>query len=319
MAKPHDLESSTLALLFRSPLVLSVFCPLSFAAMALFLGGRWDPNRVRLWHLLMAVQPGIWLASVFAFFHARKRHRLDWSGRRGERAAVVLCTILAWAMNSFPSVTQLLTQQWAMPENLDALLQWPHARAKLSLLGLLSAMVATLHASVMLRVHVQLLVSPWEPAVRGVEPTVGRLEEEVLRYQRLREHLERSLLFSALIIGVSALSIGAFRNLLHEFAPSQVFEPSRSLGYGIYYTVILASVYVPTRKTLTDVGEAFVTRFVPPFPATGTSRKDWSQEQQAVRTWLGLQNSALQDFQQGFAVLAPLLASLSAMALGAGA
>jgi hypothetical protein len=45
---------------------------------------------------------------------------------------------------------------------------------------------------------------------------------------------------------------------------------------------------------------------------------DWSQEQQAIRTWLGLQSTALQDFQQGLSVLAPLLASLSALALGAG-
>ena len=38
--------------------------------------------------------------------------------------------------------------------------------------------------------------------------------------------------------------------------------PSRVLGFGVYYTGILASVYLPTRKTLTDVGEALAARFV---------------------------------------------------------
>jgi hypothetical protein len=44
--------------------------------------------------------------------------------------------------------------------------------------------------------------------------------------------------------------------------------------------------------------------------------KEWFDELQAVRAWLGLRDSALQELQQGLAVLAPLLASLSTLILG---
>ncbi|WP_309888435.1 hypothetical protein [Archangium sp.] len=318
MSKSRDTGRSAFSLLFGSPLVFSVLCPLSFVATGLFLGLLQDSNRARLWHLLVALQPALWLASVLVVFEDFRSHRLDGPVSRRERTAMVLCTLLAWFMSSFPFLVQLLTQRWALPDDLDALLQLPHLRVKLVLLGMLSALVVTLHTAGMLSVHLQLLASPWESTAReGVPEAVG-FDDEVLRYQRLRGRLARFLVFSAVTIGTAALSLGAYRELLLELDPSQVFAPSRVLGYGIYYTGLLASVYLPTRKTLTDRGEALAARFVSSSPAAGTSWKDWSQEQGAVRTWLGLQGTALQDFQQGLSVLAPLLASLSALALGAG-
>jgi hypothetical protein len=320
MSEPRDAGRSTFSLLFRSPLVFSVLCPLSFAATGLFLGFPLDSNRTRLWHLLVALQPALWFASVLVVFNDFRSHRQDWPVRRSARTAVVLCTLLAWVMNSFPFVVQLITQRWFLPVGVEALLQVPHLRARLLILGMLSAVVATLHTAGMLSVHVQLLAYPREPAARGGEPEAAVLDDEVLRYQRLRLRLARFLVFSAVTIGTTALSLGAFRNLLTEFAPSLagLIEPSRIMSYGVYYTGLLASVYLPTRKTLTEVGEALAVRFVRQSPAAGTSWKDWSQEQEAVRIWLGLQSTALQDFQQGLSVLTPLLASLSSLALGAG-
>ncbi|MFY0563515.1 hypothetical protein ACN28E_06685 [Archangium lansingense] len=318
MSESQAAGRSAFSLLFRSPLVFSLLCPLSFGATAGFLGALWDPNRVSLWHLITALQPAFWLASLLVVFNDFRSHRLDWPVRRSERTAVVLCTFLAWVMSSFPFMVQLITQRWALPAGMEAVLHMPHLRAKLLLLGMLSAVVTTLHTAGILSVHIQLLAYPREPTARGGEPAAAGLDEEVLRYQRLRTRLERFLVFSAVTIGTTTLSLGAFRDLLTELIPSEVFEPSRVLGYGVYYTGLLASVYLPTRKTLTDVGEALAARFVGPSPAAGTSWKDWSQEQGAVRTWLGLQSSTLQDFQQGLSVLAPLLASLSALALGGG-
>jgi hypothetical protein len=317
MSEPRDAGRSAFSLLFGSPLVFFVLCPLSFVATGIFLGFLQDSNRARLWHMLMALQPALWLASVLVVFKDFRSHRLDWPVRGRERMVMVLCTLLAWLMNSFPFLVQLITQRWALPEDMDALFQLPHLRAKLVFLGLLSAVVATLHTTGMLSVHVQLLASPREPTARGGAPEVAGLDDEVLRYQRLRGRLARSLVFSAITIGTATLSLGAFRDLLIELDPSQVFAPS-VLGYGVYYTGLLASVYLPTRKTLTDMGEALAARFVSSSPVEGMSWKDWSQEQGAVRTWLGLQGTALQDLQQGLSVLAPLFASLSALALGAG-
>jgi hypothetical protein len=306
MSEPRDAGRSAFSLLFRSPLVFSVLCPLSFVATGLFLG-LLDPNRAGLWHLLMALQPALWLASVFGVFQELRSLRLDGPVRRSERTALVLCTLLAWFMSSFPFLVQLITRQGALPDDLDVLLQLPHLRAKLLLMGMLQALVATLHTAGMLSVHIQLLA-----------PEAVGLDDEVPRYQRLQRRLARFLVFSAITIGMATLSLGAFHGVLLKVDPSQVFEPSRVLGYGIYYTGLLASVYLPTRKTLTDLGEALAARFVRPVPAEGMSWKDWSQEQEAVRVWLGLRSTALQDLQQGLAVLAPLLASLSALAFGAG-
>jgi hypothetical protein len=257
---------------------------------------------------------------VLVVFNDFRSYRQDWPVRRSARTALVLCTLSAWVMNSLPFLVQLITQRWFLPVGVETLLQVPHLRARLFFLGLLSAMVATMHIAGMLSVHVQLLEYTREPAARGGEPEAAGLDEEVLRYQRLRLRLARFLLFSAVTIGTTALSFGAFRNLLTEFAPSLVglIDPSSIMTYGIYYTGLLASVYLPTRKTLTEVGEVFAVRFVRQSPAAGTSWTAWSQEKEAVRSWLGLQSTALQDFQQGLSVLTPLLASLSALALSTG-
>lgn len=320
MSEPRTAGRSTLSLLFRSPLVFSLLCPLSLPVTALFLGVHWDPNRARLWHVLVALQPALWFASVLVVFNDFRSYRQDWSVRGSARTALVLCTLFAWVMNSFPFLVQLITHRGFLPVDVETLLQVPHLRARLLVLGMLAAMVATMHIAGMLSVHVQLLEYPREPAARGGAPEAVGLDDEVLRYQRLRSRLARFLVLSAVTIGTTALSFGAFRDLLTEFAPSLVrfVEPSSILTYGIYYSGLLASVYLPTRKTLTDVGEALAVRFVRQSPAAGTSWTDWSQEQEAVRTWLGLQSTALQDFQQGLSVLTPLLASLSALALGTG-
>lgn len=320
MSEPRDVGRSVLSLLFRSPLVFSVLCPLSIPVMGLLLGVLQEPSRVRLWHLLIAVQPALWFASVLVVFGDFRSHRLDWLVRRNERTAVVLCSLLIWVMSSLPLVVQPITGQWFVPAGVDEVLQVPYLRAKLVTLGLVSATIAMLHIVGILSVHVQLLAYPREPTAWSGAPEVAGLDDEVLRYQRLRSRLARFLVFSAVTIGVTNLSLGAFRNLLIEVAPSlaALFEPSRILGQGIYFTGLLACVYLPTRKTLTDVGEALAVRFVPRSPAAGTRWKDWSQEQEAVHAWLGLRSTALQDFQQGLSMLAPLLGSLSSLAFGAG-
>ncbi|MFY0527714.1 hypothetical protein ACN28I_32725 [Archangium gephyra] len=228
MPELRDAGRSTLSLLFRSPLGISVLCPLSLAATGLFLGVLWEPNRVRLWHLLMGVQTALWVVSVFVVLDDYRSHRLDRPGSRSEWTAVVLCTLLAGGMSAFPFLGQIITQQWeTLPVELEAMLQLPHLRARFSILGLLSAAFATLHTAGMLNEHVQLLASPREPAARRGGPKAAGVDDEVLRYQRLRSRLERFLVFSAATIGTATLSFGAFRDLLTEFAPSlgEVMDP----------------------------------------------------------------------------------------------
>jgi hypothetical protein len=86
--------------------------------------------------------------------------------------------------------------------------------------------------------------------------------------------------------------------------------------FGIYYTWVLAIIYLPIRKSLTEVGQVLAEGLVRQSLVGRVTWKQWFEEQQAVRTYLGLHGSALQDIQQGLSVLAPLLASISSLALG---
>jgi hypothetical protein len=79
---------------------------------------------------------------------------------------------------------------------------------------------------------------------------------------------------------------------------------------------LLAIIYLPIRKTLNEVGQSLAEGLVRPSLGTRISWKQWGEEQKAVRTYLGLQGSGLQDLQQGLSVLAPLLASLSSLVFG---
>ena len=88
-------------------------------------------------------------------------------------------------------------------------------------------------------------------------PNNAELEDEVLRYQRLRAQLKRCLGFAGACISVMLLSVGAFHNLLNQAVPSQpdVFSATGAMGFGVYFTGFLALVYLPAAKTLSEAGD----------------------------------------------------------------
>jgi hypothetical protein len=324
MSEPHEQGRSTLLGLFRSPLATSLLYPLSLLGTLFFLAGPdfqqsyfLNPGRIRLWHLLMALEPPLWLASLVFIANDFKHGPRAWPDTRDERTALVICTVLAGALNAGPFVVESFTRQPVLSMQMEVLLQLPHLRTKLVLLGMSTALVATVHIAGMLSVHVQLLGRAWGAPSTREEPEAKRLQDDVLRYQQLRSRLERFLGLSAAIIGLGTLSIGAFRDLLGEVlpSPSNVLPGSHAMIYGVYFTGLLASVYLPARETLKKVGQTLAARFVSQSPGADTTWRDWHQEQQSLHAHLGLQSTLLQDFQQGFSVLAPLLASLSSLIL----
>jgi hypothetical protein len=66
------------------------------------------------------------------------------------------------------------------------------------------------------------------------------------------------------------------------------------------------------------VGQALAERLVWQSLGVNPTWKHRLEEQQAISIQLGLQGSALQDLQQGLAVLAPFLASISSLTLDLG-
>ncbi|MFP2910676.1 hypothetical protein ACLESD_37680 [Pyxidicoccus sp. 3LFB2] len=178
--------------------------------------------------------------------------------------------------------------------------------------------VGALHTLSLFCLHVQLLhLLPASPS-QGKEPEGGGLDDEVSRYLQLRAQLRLLLGLAALTIGTAMLSVGILRNLLNDAFPSrpELFPAAPVVGYGVYFTALIASSYFPVRKTLADVGEALAERLVRQSLGANAPWKARAEERQAAHAYLGLQMSAFQELQQGIAVLAPLLGGLSSLLLG---
>ncbi|WPB77839.1 hypothetical protein KYC5002_01570 [Archangium violaceum] len=308
---------------FHSPLSLFSLCVLTFGVSALFLTGFheqgvrfWSSSKVRLWHFIYALSPTLWVASVLAMFK-------DWretlgSVTRGLRMELGIAIALAALTFLTPSLAPLFVPQAAFSiafERSDELLFVPDLSAKNVTRNLLGTLVVMLHISGMFGVHAQLL-SQFPRAPSRLEATgTERLADEVQRYQQLRSRLERFLGFAAANTGVAILSFSALNALLGETAPW--FPRGVAMSFGVFFTWLLAIIYLPIRKTLSDVGQGIADELVQQSLVPHLHWKQWFEERQAVHTFLGLQGSALQDLQQALFVLGPLLAGLSSLTLGA--
>jgi hypothetical protein len=280
----------------------------------------WRSRETWLWHFLFALQPVLYVVSIAAVFRDVKRgNRSVWPSTYGARLAVVLCTALVGFMIVLPIVFDGTTQA-VLPANHDAITLMPDSFLKWALLSVLGTAVSALHLSGLFAVHVQLIGLLPKDQGHGEEPGSQYLEEDVLRYLRLRTQLKRFLSILAGITCVVILQAGAWSNLLNKRSAAQqeLVPASFVVAYGLYFTGLLACSYLPAHDTLTKVGEVLANRLVRHSLRARTTWKEWSDEQQAVRTYLGLQSSALQELQQGIAVLAPFIASISSLALVAG-
>lgn len=144
------------------------------------------------------------------------------------------------------------------------------------------------------------------------------LDEDVRWYQRRQGQLRRLLHLVSTILGVSLLSVGALRNVINLAItpPAELLPIAPVMSYGLYYTGFLASIYIPTHRTLKEVGQSLAERLVWQSLGAHATWRQRLEEQQAISVQLGLRDSALQELQQGLAVLAPFLASISSLALG---
>ena len=328
MTKPHDLSSARAGSLLRSPVALFSVCALTYLASGFFLSGFhlqgltfWVSGKVRLWHMLLALSPTLWVASALVMFKEWRATRILGSGSRGQRRVAGAGIALAALLFETPTFLPYLSAQaaiWAIQRQAWDLISLPGFPLKIFLLNVLRDVVLMLHISGMVGVHAELLGRfPRSPS-RQEEAGAERLAEDLRCYQQLRSRLERFLGFAAANIGLSLLSYSAVRSMLGETSADlrEIFPAGRLMVFGVYYTWLLAIIYLPIRKSLNDVGNALAEEAVQQSVGKHVTWKQWHEERQALRTWLGLQGSALQDLQQALSVFAPLLASLSSLALG---
>jgi hypothetical protein len=92
MPEPRDTSSPEPGSLFRSPLALFSVCALTFMVSGIFLSGFhlqgmtfWVSGKVRLWHMLLALSPTLWVTSVLVMFHEWRTTRILGSGSRRQR------------------------------------------------------------------------------------------------------------------------------------------------------------------------------------------------------------------------------------------
>jgi hypothetical protein len=323
--KPRD-RNRLASLLFQPPLGFFVLGSLTLLAAAFFLTGIepealvfWFAGQARLWHLLMIAQPVLSATALLAVAGDFRNPHSVWPETRRERAVVVLCTALACAMNGSPFAAYALTRRsFLLPADMVTLLHVPDPEAKFPVLGLTHAVSVSLLTAGMFCVHVQLLQRLREYRARGEAAGPDGWDEDLSWFQRRRSQLARLLVFSSALIGTATLSIGALRNLLNEARPftPELIPASVVLMYGAYFTGILASVYLPTRRTLTEVGQVLADQLLRQSPRARMGWTDWTQERHAIRDHLGLQHTVLEDLLHGIAVLSPFVASVSSVLLG---
>jgi hypothetical protein len=314
------------ALVFRTPIAIFVLYGLAFTASFTALHGvdlqalaYLNPRKAYLWRVLSALAPTAWVLILVLLFSDWERTRSAWPPTRKDRMVVVFSLVLGMPFVVLPLVAQYIVWQEdpIVRAAFSTAVPAVHSPARSLLVNLTGLASGVLLGSVILGLHLQLIDRLPELRRRAEQSEPGGLEEDVRWYQRCRELLGLFLALCGVVMGSSILSVSAIRHLLNEtLPPNAVLPTSPILGYGIYYTGLLASAYLPAYRSLKNVGQTLTERLArQSLPASATC-KQRHEEREAARTWLGLQGSALQDFQQGLSIFTPLLASISSLILG---
>jgi hypothetical protein len=312
---------------FGSPLALLILFNLTFVTVLLVLQ---DANlaslaylhsgRMQFWYMLIALSPTIWFTSFFLMFGDFGNYRSAWPRSRRGRMTLTLCLVPLLLLIALPLVGQFLT--WKDSPLLATVLMPIVSNFVPKAIGvnLLGLVTSVLPVSAMLGLHIQFLGRLPKYQHLGEPPGAESLDEEVLWYRHRQGQLQRILRLVSAMFGVSLLSVGALRNIINAAitSPAELFPTGPVMSYGLYYTGLIASIYVPAHRTLKLVGQSLAERLLSQSLGAHPTWKQRLEEQQAISTDLGLRDSALQELQQGLAVLAPFLASISSLVLGTG-
>ncbi|MFE8603391.1 hypothetical protein [Archangium violaceum] len=336
MPKPREGSASfwreagaAFALVFRTPLAIYLLYSLTFLASLFAMYGAdiqglayLHSRQANLWRMLTVIAPTAWVTTLVILFSDFERNRSAWPRSRKGRMTLTLCILLGLPISVLPLVAQYVAWRESplMAAAVSSVVPGSNPHLKMLITNMLGLTTATLVASGVIGVHTQLRERLPEFRQRTGPLNAGALDQDVRWYQQQEALLKQSLALCAITIGSSILSVGAMRNLLNQSisTPTEALPTAPVLGYGVYYTGLVASIYLPAHKSLKDVGNLLVEQLLQQSPGNPTTWKQRYEEQQAARAWLGLQGSAIQDLQQGLSVLTPLLASISSLILGPG-
>jgi hypothetical protein len=141
--------------------------------------------------------------------------------------------------------------------------------------------------------------------------------KEVKIFLDLQTKLERFLLAAGIIIGAATLATGGLRNATLAYEKTAPFPRENVLLYGMFFSGLLALIYVPAYASLSAVRSALHDAMVPIPETPPDSWNGWYSDRKAVGELLQVQSGPIASFTNGVSILTPLAASLVAILLGA--
>lgn len=141
--------------------------------------------------------------------------------------------------------------------------------------------------------------------------------DRIAEYRLLQQHLQTFLSILGIMVGLLALATGALRNALisYDAALAESFPALIVICYGIYYTLLLALIYLPTFLALRKVGRRLCDEYSPLPSPDDANWNELYKKRQNLEELLQLNVGARKRLQSSIAVFAPLLSGLIAVLL----
>jgi hypothetical protein len=261
-----------------------------------------------LWLVLLGLQGALWLAAMPLLWHTLRAllgYRISNAGE------LVWSTLgfLAWVALGLSGPAFLIK----LPNYL------PRHELRIGILSVTGAAVALAAAFAIWLLHGAL-----RSLLHADDATDEQAKAHVDDVLRLRAVLQNLLFYLGAVLSLAILAAGAERQVVlqytklthHGKAVPSVFPPEYVLVYGIYFSALLALVYVPTHRTLLQVGAHLRERL---FPLPPPRDEDWADtygKRKTLDELLQLQLGTSATLKAGFAVLTPLVGAVTGLLLG---
>jgi hypothetical protein len=189
--------------------------------------------------------------------------------------------------------------------------EMPWTAFKVAILPLLGMLVASSHCWRILSVSAELDAPGAKEAI------------SVARYLELRGRVRRRLSVTGAIISLAIFTAGVISRATSSGAPlgspEVILSTATWLGGGLS-TLLLIAVYVPAHLALNRAGHILAERAMgntkPSMDPAPNEFEAWLDRRDAIERYLGLKQGSLEAIQASLSVLAPLLASLTTLAIG---
>jgi hypothetical protein len=277
----------------------------AFAALIIFGDSPWwdKPHRdfaresgpFTLWVALMCAQTGLWaLALAWLLPSVRQLRRLY--GRANRREIVVSTAIILALIVSLTVVGPLINSR---PDYVR------HHSVKLGFLTLVGALVGLVAAQGIWLVRGGLTAVAGE-AVR---------EQALESFRSLQGELQRFLGTLGAILGLLVLATAAQRHAVLDYAPRTDYDFELVLVYGLFFSILIAAIYLPTHLTLVAVGGGLRDSFFPPLPPSAPEWEERMRQREHFGQMLQLDVGPFGRLSASAAILTPLIGSLIALVL----